>query len=97
MRCEEDCRRLREHWDELRGLGITHLAVFGSVARGEARDDSDVDLLVDFDREIGLFHLSRVQHRLEELLHADHVDLVMRSCVARDAQERVFEESIDVA
>ena len=38
---------LREHRRELGVLGVNHVAVFGSVARGEARADSDIDLLVD--------------------------------------------------
>jgi len=39
---------LREHMDEIRRHGVAHLAVFGSVARGEERPDSDVDILVEF-------------------------------------------------
>lgn len=45
---------LRERSGELRAQGVRGLALFGSVARGEARPDSDVDLLVDLDRETTL-------------------------------------------
>lgn len=45
---------LRGYVDELRARGIRGLALFGSVARNEARPDSDVDLLVDVDPEAGL-------------------------------------------
>lgn len=61
---------LRAHEAELRQAGIRHLSLFGSVARGDARADSDVDLLVDLDPEarIGLFALGALERRLGELV-----------------------------
>ena len=51
------------HEAELRGRGVCHAAVFGSVARGEVRPDSDVDVLVDLDplQPMGLFEYARVK------------------------------------
>ncbi|MHB1224778.1 MAG: nucleotidyltransferase family protein [Gemmatimonadaceae bacterium] len=43
--------RLRSAEPEIRALGVRRLALFGSVVRGQARPDSDVDLLVQFDPE----------------------------------------------
>ena len=57
------------------GHGLSNLRVFGSVARGEETDDSDLDLLVDVTSGVGLIGLARAQHELEELLGA-RVDLV---------------------
>ena len=54
---------------------VTNLRVFGSVARGEDRPDSDVDLLVDLPPHMGLLGLGRVQADLEAILGAK-VDLV---------------------
>lgn len=45
---DEAIRRLREAEPEIRALGVERLALFGSVLRGEARPDSDVDILVRF-------------------------------------------------
>src|SRR5580658_5976335 len=61
---------LREHEPELRALGVRHASIFGSVARGDARDDSDVDVLVDLDHErpMGLFEYSRLKLHIAELL-----------------------------
>jgi uncharacterized protein len=61
---------LRAHEAKLRGLGVGHAAVFGSVARGEAGPDSDVDVLVELDetRPMGLFQYSRVKLYIEDLL-----------------------------
>lgn len=55
--------------------GVSGLRVFGSVARGEDRADSDVDLLVDLPEHMSLFGLARLQAELESILGA-RVDLV---------------------
>jgi predicted nucleotidyltransferase/DNA-binding XRE family transcriptional regulator len=54
---------------------VTNLRVFGSVARGQDRADSDVDLLADLPPGMGLFGLGRVQAELEAILGSP-VDLV---------------------
>lgn len=69
------------------------LDLFGSVSRGESGPDSDVDLLVDFDRPIGLFHFFRVQRRIEEIL-GSRVDLVMRDALKRQLRDRILAEAI---
>lgn len=55
--------------------GVTGLCLFGSVARGDNRPDSDIDLLVDMPPKILL--ISELQSYLEQLLHKS-VDLVRR-------------------
>jgi len=54
MNRDEVRRRLSENREELAAVGVRDLYRFGSAARGEARVDSDVDLLVEFDRAVGL-------------------------------------------
>ena len=68
--------KLRDHEPELKAAGIVHLRVFGSVARGEASAESDIDLLADFDksRRMTLVKVGSLQGRLEDLLGAN-VDL----------------------
>ena len=60
------------------GHGLSNLRVFGSIARGEETEGSDLDLLVDVSPGVGLIGLARAQHALEELLEA-RVDLVPAS------------------
>ena len=55
--------------------GVTNLQVFGSVARGQDRPDSDVDLLADLPPGMGLLGLGRLQAELEAIL-GSQVDLV---------------------
>ena len=84
---------LSAHPSELKALGVRSLEIFGSVARGDAGPGSDVDLLVEFDRPIGLFHFFRVQRTLEQLLGC-RVDLVMRDAVKPQLRERIFSEAV---
>ncbi len=60
--------------------GATNLRVFGSVARGDDRPDSDLDLLVDLPPDTGLLTLFRLERDLEEILHAP-VDVVPADAV----------------
>ena len=89
-------RRLSDARPEIVSLGVRSLELFGSVARGEAGPNSDVDLLVEFDRPVGLFHFFRVQRRLGEILNC-RVDLVMREAVKRQLRERIFSEAVRAA
>ena len=61
---------LRAHEAELRKAGIRHLSLFGSVARGDAGDESDVDLAAELDPDagIGLFALGALERRLANLV-----------------------------
>jgi len=49
-------------------FGVTRLSLFGSFARDEADEESDIDLVVEFGRQIGLFEFARLQRELGELL-----------------------------
>jgi predicted nucleotidyltransferase len=83
--------RLREHASDLRSRGVRHLYVFGSVARGDARVDSDVDLAVEVDPGSGfsLVTLGSVIADIEEWLERG-VDLGERSML-RPSLRATFE------
>jgi len=76
--------------------GVKSLALFGSVARDEAHPDSDVDLLVEFDRPVGLFAFIGLQQFLETLLGCK-VDLGTPRSLKPRVKERVLQEAINVA
>jgi predicted nucleotidyltransferase len=61
---------LRAHEAELRRAGIRHLSLFGSLARGDATVDSDVDLVAEFDpaARMDLFRLAALERRIAEIL-----------------------------
>jgi predicted nucleotidyltransferase len=93
MTREEVRQRLSRHRSELDHLGIRSLELFGSVARGDSGPSSDVDLLVEFDRPVGLFQFFRVQRKLETILGRP-VDLVMKDAIKRQFRARVLAEAV---
>jgi predicted nucleotidyltransferase len=74
MRRDEAIAILAAHREDLKRYRVKSLALFGSVARDEAGPDSDVDLLVEFDRPVGYFLFFDLKEHLEDLLDAP-VDL----------------------
>jgi uncharacterized protein len=69
MQRDEAITKLKEHETELRQLGIEHLYLFGSTARGEAREDSDVDLFFDHpEGSLGLYQWIDVKDTAARIL-----------------------------
>jgi predicted nucleotidyltransferase len=93
MNTEDAVATLRRHENTLRSRGVTHAAVFGSVARGENRPDSDLDILIDIDPDahVTLFDYVGLQDYIASLFHGP-VDVIdrealkphLRSATARD-------------
>lgn len=90
-------RRLREHEPELRTLGLRHLSLFGSAARGEAGAHSDVDLAAELDprRRVGLFRFAAMRERIEALLGAP-VDLIAEPIERPALAERIERDRVPV-
>ena len=81
---------LRAAAPRLRELGVKHLSLFGSTARGTQRSDSDIDLLLDLDeqRKIDLLDYAGIVAEIQKIV-PQHVDVALRnklkSHVARNA------------
>jgi uncharacterized protein len=88
---------LAEHRDEFRAMGVRELSVFGSFARGEASEASDVDVLVDFEPQVtvSFFRICELRHRLEDLLGLP-VDVVTAGGLRPELRE-VLDEAIRAA
>ena len=83
----------KQHADLSRRYPIHRLALFGSWARGDAREDSDVDVLVEVDPSIGL-RLVQLAEELERAL-GRRVDVVSRRAIKSAMWERIEPELID--
>jgi len=79
------CRRWR----------VKKLSLFGSRLKGEARPDSDIDLLVDIAPDIGLFALGRMRSEAERILGSS-VDIVPANSLKPDVAERALAEAISL-
>lgn len=92
MEREQIIARLRQREPELRGRGVLHAALFGSVARGEAGPDSDIDLMIEVapDASVGVFEYVAITQYLEDLFDG-RVDVANRRTLkplVRPAAER---------
>jgi predicted nucleotidyltransferase len=92
---EQVIARLKAHERELRAAGILQLSLFGSVARGEAKPDSDVDLAVSLDPKhcIDLFELGGLNIKLQNLLGGS-VDLITEPTRNARFQERIDRDRV---
>ena len=91
MKREKVLKILHDHQAELEVRGIRNLALFGSVARDEAKPESDVDILVEFDRPVGLFGLVELQDYLENILGCK-VDLGTPDSLKEHSRQNVMED-----
>jgi hypothetical protein len=88
--------RLAEAADEIRGLGVGRLALFGSFARSEARAESDVDLLVEFAPERKSFEAFMLLYDLLEERLGRRVELVTTEALSPYIGPRILAEAGDV-
>lgn len=95
MQLDEVRKRIEPEHAALRESGVTALYVFGSVARGDAVADSDVDFIVDYKSGFNLVDLAGVQMRLSDLLGTE-VDVVTRDGIHRRIRDEVLREAVQV-
>ncbi len=95
MSREEIFQAIKSHSNELEQQGVKSLAIFGSVARGDFDDRSDLDILVEFNRPVGLFDFIHVKLYLEKLTNRN-VDLVTPDALKPGLKERILQEVIYV-
>lgn len=90
---------VRAHRDEIHRLaerhGVTQVRVFGSVARGEAGDNSDLDLLIEVEPGRGLFDLAEFALDVEDLLGV-FTQVVTVAGLRSRVRERVIAEAVAV-
>ena len=97
---ENSLNRIKEiiekHKDELKKqYGVKEIGIFGSFVRGEAKEDSDVDILVEFERPIGFFKFLELEEYLSKLIDRK-VDLVSKKALKSHIGKYILEEVVKV-
>lgn len=97
MRKETAIARLKENEDAIRALGATSLYLFGSTARDEARDESDVDVFIEYDpsAHFSLLDLVGIKQELEEKLGVG-VDVATRDALHPRLRKRIEGSAVKV-
>ena len=87
---------LRAHEANLRERGVRHAAVFGSTARGDARPESDIDILIEIDpeRPLGLFDYAAIKCYVNDFL-GGRADVVNRKTLRPLLRDRILAEAVD--
>ena len=96
MKRAEVIQVLKRHEVELKKLGVEHLFLFGSVARDDAKDDSDIDLFFDHEKgRLGLYELMDVKERAQKILGRS-TDIMTRASLHPMLRERIEETALRV-
>jgi predicted nucleotidyltransferase len=96
MERTEAIAKLKQHQAELKQLGVQHLYLFGSTARGEANEDSDVDLFFDHPiGSIGLYELLDVKQAATRIL-GQKADIMTRRSLHRVLRAEIEASALQV-
>ncbi len=96
MKRDEAISRLTQHQADLNRLGVEHLYMFGSTARGEAKEDSDIDLFFDYEKgRLGLFELMDVKEYAASIL-GGKTDIMTRDSLHKTLRQQFEETAIRV-
>ena len=93
----DEVRRIIErHRGELRErYGVKEIGIFGSFVRGEEREDSDIDILVEFEKPIGFFKFLELEEYLSNLI-GRKVDLVSKKALKPHIGKHILEEVVTI-
>ena len=87
---------IKQHKPELeRDYKVKSLAIFGSYARGEQNEESDVDILVEFDKVIDLFKFIELENILSDIVR-HKVDLIMKDALKPRIKEGILKEAVNI-
>jgi hypothetical protein len=96
MERSETIAKLKQHEAELKRLGVEHLYLFGSTARGEAGENSDVDLFFDHpEGSLGLYELMDVKETAARILGCK-TDIMTRRSLHPVLRERIEASALQV-
>ncbi len=93
MKREDLVSIFKLHQADLDDRGVADIAIFGSAARSDMDEFSDVDVLVEFNRPVGLFEFMRLKLQLEKWIGLQ-VDLVTPDALHPALRDRILKEAV---
>lgn len=95
MNREQILAILAQHNDIKRRFFVKNLYLFGSVARGEAHENSDIDMLVEYEpgARVGIFQFLRLRRELSNILRCE-VDLATPDALHKELKDNILKEAI---
>jgi len=89
---DEIKKQIKEHKQDLKNeYGVSAVGIFGSYVRGEQTDQSDVDILVDLEKPIGLIRLVQLNKNISQFLGVK-VDLTTKKALKPHIGKRILQE-----
>ena len=97
MKYQEIATLVKQHEAEIRARGVTRLEIFGSSARGDAHDESDVDVVIDIEpgRKFSLIDHASLRVMLCDIFQRE-TDVVVRDALRPAFRDHVARESVRV-
>ncbi len=96
MEKENIIKKLNERFSFLREkYHVGRIGIFGSIIRNEQKEESDIDILVEFDAPVGFFEFIRLENYLSEILERK-VDLISKKALKPIIKEEILNEVIYV-
>ena len=98
MKREQVMTLLQNNRDVIRRFSVKNLYLFGSVARGESQEGSDIDILVEYeaDARVGLFQFVRLRRELSKILGCE-VDLATPDSLHKELRDDILREAVHAA
>ena len=93
---EDIFRIIKDKWSVLQNYRVCRIGVFGSFVHNSQRDNSDVDVLVEFESDIGYFEFFSLKSKLEEWFSRP-VDLLSIEAIHPEIKEKVLHETLYAA
>lgn len=90
MKSQDIIEKLEENREDIRGFGVNSIELIGSYARDEQSGSSDIDFLVDFENDRGLYRDYKGLKNLLESLFDEEIDLVKRKYVREELRDNIL-------
>ncbi|MCI0454652.1 MAG: nucleotidyltransferase family protein [Candidatus Dadabacteria bacterium] len=87
---------INRHKDEIKSkYAVKEIGIFGSYVKGEQKETSDVDILVDFEKPVSLLHIVSLENYLSDIVGIK-VDILPKKNIRAELKEFILEETVPV-